>query len=198
VNAIINKVLAKYRSWDFVIFTIITLASVLNNQTTIFYLIYFFWWNEVICTVIDSFFNKYNPNSSIDSTTKKVGFNTFFLLGIYLVFIVVFFGFIANFENTSITTTNLGILAFQNWFFNANLLFVVVERVTLHLTNQPLQIYFGGFTPNMIVLHISIILGGLLMFFVVKQFPEIFTPDNAWGSVIILLPFLVLKKVVSP
>jgi hypothetical protein len=198
VNAIINKVLAKYRSWDFVIFTIITLASVLNNQTTIFYLIYFFWWNEVICTAIDSLFNKYNPNSSIVSTTKKVGFNTFFLLGIYLVFIVVFFGFIANFENTSITTTNLGILAFQNWFFNANLLFVVVERVTLHLTNQPLQIYFGGFTPNMIVLHISIILGGLLMFFVVKQFPEIFTPDNAWGSVIILLPFLVLKKVVSP
>jgi hypothetical protein len=49
----------------------------------------------------------------------------------------------------------------------------------------------------MVVLHISIVLGGLLMFFVVKNYPTVFTPENLWGSVIIILPFFLLKAVVQ-
>jgi len=31
------------------------------------------------------------------------------------------------------------------------------------------------------------------MFFIVKPFPETFSPDNLWTSVLIILPFLLLK-----
>ncbi|MBD3749335.1 MAG: hypothetical protein IE931_07560 [Sphingobacteriales bacterium] len=60
-----------------------------------------------------------------------------------------------------------------------------------------IQIYFEVFNPNTIVLHISIIVGAVLMFFVVKNYPDVFMPDNLWGSVIIILHFLLLKIVVN-
>lgn len=88
---------------------------------------------------------------------------------------------------------NMKALFFQNWFFNINLFFVIAERIYLHKSHQPIQVSFGGFTPNMIVLHVSIILGAIMMFFVVKKYPVTFTPENLWGSVLIALPFLLLK-----
>lgn len=185
-----------YERWDFVLFTCLTLLAVVNGQSTIFYIIYFFWWNELIRLLVDRFFMSENPNCKTDGPKKHIGTESFFLMGIYVVFIVVFFGFMANFENTDIMATNIQVLFFRNWFFNLNLLIVLAERILLHRTKQPVTVYTGGFTPNMIILHISIITGGLLMFFVVKKYPETFTPANLWGSVIIILPFIVLKKIV--
>ena len=118
-------------------------------------------------------------------------------MGIYWVFLVVFFGFIAASKNSDIVFTNMEVLFFQNWFFNINLIFVIFERIYLHRKHQPLTIYFGAFNPNMIVLHVSIIVGGVILFFLVKQFPETFTPENKWGSVLIVLPFLFLKILVQ-
>ena len=117
-------------------------------------------------------------------------------MGIYFVFIVIFFGFIANFDNTDILSTNMKILFFSNWFFNLNIIFIIFERILLHQSKQAVTVYFGGFTPNMIILHVSIIAGGVLMFFVVKQHQDIFTPANHWGSVIIVMPFILLKLLV--
>jgi uncharacterized BrkB/YihY/UPF0761 family membrane protein len=89
------------------------------------------------------------------------------------------------------------ILFFKNWFFNSNLLFILVERIFLHLKEQPIVVSFGHFTPNMIILHLSIIIGGILMFFIVKNYPETFTKDNLWGAVIITLPFVLLKMLID-
>lgn len=170
--------------------------SVLNGMTTIFYLIYFFWWNEMVFKIIDKIFQKYNPNAIIDDDKEPEEKGPVLLMGIYLLFIVIFFGIIANYESSKIVMTNMSILLFKNWFFNINLILVIVERIALHLTKQPIQVFFGALTPNMIVLHISIIFGAFLMFFVVKNFPNFFTPENTWGSIVIIIPFLLLKMMV--
>lgn len=181
-----------YRKWDFIIFLSLTLLSVLNGQTTVFYLIYFFWWNALVQLAVDFYFRNRNENA-ICENNERFEFSSLFLMGIYWVFIVVFFGFIAGSGNHEIIFTNMEVLFFHNWFFNLNLIFVLFERIYLHKTRQPLQIYFGAFNPNTIVLHISIIVGGVVMFFVVKEYPNIFTPENRWGSALIALLFLLLK-----
>ena len=186
-----------YRQWDFITFTVLTLLSVLSGQTTVFYLLYFFWWNALIRLVVDRLCYKRNPNAVYEDGHGKGFGESLFLMGIYWVFLVIIFGFIAGADSTEIIIANMRVLVFQNWFFNINLIFVLFERIYLHKTRQPLQIYFGAFNPNTIVLHISIIVGAVLMFFVVKEYPNIFTPENRWGSALIALPFLLLKMCVG-
>ena len=193
LQAIIDQQIKKYQKWDFLVFMLLTLLSVLNGQTTVFYLMYFFWWNEVIRLIVDRLYFKKNPNA-INEDWQSTGFmGGLFSMGVYWVFLIVFFGFIAVSDNREIILTNMEIVFFQNWFFNLNLIFVLFERIYLHQKQQPLTIYFGAFNPNMIVLHVSIIVGGLILFFLVKRFPETFTPENQWGSVVIVFPFLLLK-----
>lgn len=184
-----------YRQWDFLLFAVLTLMSVLSGQTTVFYLLYFFWWNELIRLVVDRLCYKRNQNAVYEDGHDKGFGESLFLMGIYWVFLVVIFGFIAakDTEGTDIIIANMRVLLFHNWFFNINLIFVLLERLYLHKTQQPLQIYFGAFNPNTIVLHISIIVGAVLMFFLVREYPDTFTPENRWGSALIALPFLLLK-----
>lgn len=193
LQSILEQQIKKYQKWDFIIFLLLTLLSIINGQTTVFYLMYFFWWNELIRIIVDKFYAKKNPNASNKDWKSSDFTGGLFSMGIYWVFLVVFFGFIAASKNSKIIFTNMEVLFFQNWFFNINLIFVLVERIYLHRKHQPLTIYFGAFNPNMIVLHVSIIVGGIMMFFLVKQFPETFTPENKWGSIVIVLPFLLLK-----
>lgn len=191
--AIIEHPIRYYRQWNFLLFAVLTLLSVLNGQTTVFYLIYFFWWNELIRLVVDRLYYKRNPNAIHEGGDAKGFGESLFLMGIYWVFLVVIFGFIAGADGTEIIIANMAVLFFHNWLFNLNLLFVLLERIYLHSTQQPLNSYFDAFNPNTIVLHISIIIGAVLMFFIVKKYPETFTPENRWGSALIALPFLLLK-----
>lgn len=188
---------ANYGKCDFLIFTLLTLLSILNGQATVFYLIYFFWWNELIRIVIDRFFYKKNLNAVFVGDKRDSIFSSLFIMGIYFIFIVVIFGFMASIDNHQIMYVNIKVLVFKNWFFNVNLIIAAAERLFLHKSHYPLNVNFGGFTPNMIVLHISIIVGAIIMSFVVKQYPDIFTPDNLWGSVLIVLPFLLLKMIIT-
>lgn len=189
----INHKVQHYRKWDFFLFAVLTLLSVLNGQTTVFYLIYFFWWNDLIRLMVDRFCYKRNPNAVYEDRNGKGFGENLFLMVIYWVFLVVAFGFIAGSGSRDILIANMAVLVFQNWFFNLNLIFILFQRFYLHKTRQPLQIYFGAFNPNTIVLHISIIVGCVVMFFVVRNYPHIFTPENRWGSALIALPFLLLK-----
>lgn len=196
LRATINRQVKNYRKWDFIIFLSLTLLSVLNGQTTVFYLIYFFWWSALIQLVVDFSYRNRNKNA-IREKSDPFEFGSLFLMGIYWVFIVVFFGFIAGSNHQDIIYANMQVLFFQNWFFNGNLIFILIERVFLHKTQQPIRIYLGAFSLNAIVLHISIIVGGVVMFFVVKNYPETFTPENRWGSLLIVLPFLFLKMLMQ-
>ncbi|MBT0606819.1 hypothetical protein [Aequorivita echinoideorum] len=191
INPTLNAIAHHYKRWDLLLFTFLTSLAVVFGQTTIFYIIYFFWWNELIRIFATIFRTLKDKNQSQNKTSVEI-FGPLFMMGIYFVFIVVFFGFIANWGNEELTMVNLGILFFQNWFFNINLMIVALEEFFLFdkaLNNSVI----GPFTPSMLVLHISIILGGILMFFVVKTFPDSFGPQNLWGSLLIISPFLLLK-----
>lgn len=181
------------REWDFLIFTILTALSIGYGQTTVFYIIYFFWWSEFIRIIIKTLFQRFNKSNNSNQPEAKLMFGSLFMMLIYLVFIIVFFGLIANWNNSDITLTNMKILFFQNWFFNINLLLVLLEHIYINLNKDKTTASIGHFTSNMLVLHISIILGGIIMFFIVKPFPETFSPNNLWTSVLIILPFLLLK-----
>lgn len=197
LQSILEQQIKKYQQWDFIIFLVLTLLSVFNGQTTVFYLMYFFWCNEIIRIFVDKWYAKKNPNA-VNKDWQSSDFTGGLLsMGIYWVFLVVFFGFIAASNKNDIIFTNMEVLFFQNWFFNLNIIFVFLERIYLHHKQQPLTIYFGAFNPNMIVLHVSIIVGGVILFFLVKQFPTTFTPENTWGSILIVLPFLLLKILVQ-
>ena len=173
---------------DYAVFIIITLISLWFGKTTLFYLIYLFWWNELIRKLVGFyFFKKSNKVSSVDQK------GSFFLLAIYFVFILVFFGFIANFKNTDLMLVNMEVLTFQNWFFNINLIWIIAENIWLHKSGNGASVSLSAFSANAIVMHISIILGGILMFMVVFRYPDFFSPNNFGGMVLISSPFLILK-----
>ena len=197
VFSIVESLSRRYQEWEFVLFTLLTLLSILKGQTTIFYIIYFFWWAELIRLPIDAFWLRRNPQAVLASEKENTLAGSIIPMGIYLVFIVVFFGFIANFKNENIMFANMRVLVFQNWFFNLNLLLLLAHRIVLHRTHKAVRVHLGAFTPHMIVLHVSIVVGGVLLFFVVRNYPQTFTPDNLWGSVLIISPFFLLKILVE-
>ncbi len=187
----------KSHAWvDATVMTIITALSVYNGQASVFYIIYLFWWNELIIVLVGWFFDKLYKREKLLSIGKERS-NRFFLLGIYWVFIFVFFGLMANWDNTEIMMVNFRVLLFQNVFFLANLGFFVLAQCKYNIQHREEVAEISAFTPNMVVLHISIILGGVIIFLVVKKFPETFTPENVWGSVLIIAPFLLLRFIIS-
>ena len=187
--------LAGYSRWSFLFFSLLTFISILNGKTTPFYIIYFFWWNEFIHLLVDKLLYKRNANAIL--TTNNNGFSSFGLMGAYWLFIVVIFGIMANYDNTKIVLINLEVLVLQNWFFNINLIGVAVGRIYLHLSKKAVEVNTGAVSPNMVVIHISIILGAFVLFFVVRKFPITFTPDNFWGSILIVTPFMLLKMLID-
>lgn len=190
---VIEQPVYKQSLAELLVFFALTVAAVVKAETSVFYVLYLFWWSELLRLVADRLFYKRNAHALYVKTDLLPLWSSLFILGIHFIFIVVLFGFIANWSNKELLALNIRVLLFKNLFFNLNLLFVVLQRVFMHWQQQPVKIAFGGFTPNMIILHISIIFGGILQFFVVKQFPGFFTGNNLWGSALLLLPFLLLK-----
>lgn len=199
MNSIISTSSRKrenFIKWDLIVFIVLTVLAILNGQTTVFYIIYLFWWYEIIRIIIGLFFRVKNKDSIIQSPLNSF-WGGLFLMGIYWVFIVVIFGFIASLDDDEALIINFQVLGFRNWFFNLNLIFIIGERLFLHTRKNIKDIQFGPFNSNTITIHISIILGAILLFFVVKKFPDIFTPENRWGSALIILPFLFIKTVIQ-
>ena len=122
-NAFRNKVLVNYHKCNFLIFSALTILLVLKSQTTVFYLIYFFWWNELLRLLIDKLFFQKKTCIMLPNPPNTGVFQSFIQMGVYFVFIVVFF--------------------------------------------------------------------------VVRKFPDTFTPTNLWGSVLIVVPFLLIKLLLT-
>lgn len=188
----------KIQSLGVLVMFVLTITSIIYKQTTVFYIIYLFWFSEVLRTIIDLILSKKASAETEATPEAKLGISPrFFLLGIYWVFIVVFFGLIANWSNDAAMKINFQVVLFQNIFFNLNLMFIVIERIIYHRMNSGLEPSYDAFTANMIVLHVSIVLGGMLIFFLVLKYEQTFSPENLWGSVLIISPFLLLRMLVK-
>ena len=115
---------------------------------------FFFWLNELTRFFLDNCYAKKNPNA-VNKDWQTSNFTSgLFSMGVYWVFLVVFFGFIAASNNSDIIFTNMEVLFFQNWFFNLNIIFVLVERIYLHQKqlHHPVQ---GNLPGSRVLLHLS-------------------------------------------
>lgn len=184
----------RWKHIDLVVFTLITTLSIASGKTTIFYILYLFWWSEFVRKAVGYWYLK-NQNMATANKPNTYKMGSFFLLFIYFVFIVVFFGLMANWGNTEVMIINTQLFFFKNWFFNVNLIWIIGENIWINKKGRVQPSDLSPFSANAIVMHLSIILGGLLMFFVVKQFPFFFTPESFWGSVLIVSPFLLLRLI---
>ena len=195
------KLTSRFSAYSNAIITLVmTIFALSQGEATVFYMIFLFWCQEVIRVIFTAGFFWFSNRKKETSTLKSVGFSpmifgNFFLLFVYLIFIVLLFGFILNWNNRELLTINLTTMLFRNVFFNLNLFFFAV-MLFFQLKNEQQFIQKEDllfFSPNQLILHISIILGALIQFFIVKKYPEIFTPENFWGSVAVLAPFLLLR-----
>lgn len=189
-GTIVRSISRRMGTW---IFLLLTLLAIYQGEVTIFYIIYFFWWSELLRIITLSVLRRRKKEQTDYAGKPILLISSLFMMGIYFVFIIVIFGFIANWNNEDMMLINFKIMLFQNWFFNLNLLLVLVELVGRSRSKNQEILQNGVFSSSMLVLHISIILGAMMMFFVVKRFPETFSPDNMWGSLIIISPFLILR-----
>lgn len=183
-----------YKRIETISIILFSIFALLRSEITVFYMLYLFWWQSFIhisVNVIKTIGHKNAPNRS--SLMRYIGGN-FFLLFIYLIFIIVLFGTILNFKNTDLVLLNFQTIYFKNWSFNLNLIFIFVFTVFFKkLEPDKITSSMAAFTIKNIILHISIILGALIQFFIVLRYDTIFTEDNLWGSVLVIAPFLILR-----
>lgn len=181
------------------VFTLVffTVLGIVNQDVTAFYVIYLFWCQEFLKIIFSAFFlaftkpETYGPFAILGNM-----FAAFFPMFVYLVFIVVLFVFMLDFQNEDIGAVNLKTMVFRNKFFNINLLIFSIQTLIYYYLNRytvDFSVYVKLFNPGQLILHISIILGAVMKMVILENFTEYFTPKNLWGSVLVILPFLLLK-----
>lgn len=182
------------RKIDLLTTIVITILGLFQSQVTVFYIVYLFWFQELIRTVVDFvylFLKKKTISEKFDFI--KSTFGSFFLLFIYLVFIVVLFGFMLNWNNRKLLNNNVLVLMFHNWYFNINILLFLAEYIyfRVKIKDSALQLYI--FNRRHIVLHISIILGAFIQLAIAPNF----NINNILTSALVIVPFLLLKTLLD-
>ena len=183
----------RFAALDSVFFLFITVLGLLNGQVSVFYIIYLFWFQELLRTLISFIFMKKSPELG---KNIAVFFMSLFPMTIYFVFIIVLFGFMLNWNNWELMALNFETFLFRNIYFNISLFFFLAESVFFSYLNRKTFDFsenVQAFNPRHLILHISIILGAIIQLFIVKKFPEYFSPENLWGSVLVITPFLALR-----
>jgi len=178
---------------EILIFLLTALWGVMQGEVTVFYIVYLFWFQELVRTVINV---GYAYATGMEDGTKpliKHWLGNFFILFVYVVFIILLFGFMLNWGNLHLMSINLQTLFFRNWSFNTNLMLFAVQYFLYRKNTGTRDFDLKIFNRNHIILHVSVITGALLQLLVVKKYPEYFSGNILWGSVLVLLPFLLLK-----
>lgn len=179
---------------DIAVMTILSAFSVYRGQVSVFYICYLFWWSGLLSVFLTGFFDRMYIRKK-ESSALPSGTPYGLLFFIYWVFIVLVFGCIAYWDDKEMLRINFDVLFFKNLSFNLNLGYIIIEIIVLNVwyKGRISARASGSITVNMIILHVSIILGTLVLFMVVRRFPEVFTPDNRWGAVLVITPFLLVR-----
>lgn len=182
-----------FHSIEILTLLLTTLWGVTQGEVTVFYIIYLFWFQELIKTFINVGYGYATGMPDGSKPAIKDLWGNFFILFVYVVFIILLFGFMLNWGNLQLMAINIQTLFFRNWSFNANLMLFAVQYF-LYRRNAGTQDFdLKIFNRNHIILHISIIAGALLQMMVVKKYPEYFSANVLWGSALVVMPFLILK-----
>ena len=180
-----------FKKFEVITLTVITLLAVFKGQATVFYLVYLFWFQELIRTLIDLSINTFKANKIVDKidVIRSTFFN-FFLLFVYGIFIIVTFGLLLDFKNKELFKQNILVFFFRNWYFNINLILFSIQYIIYRYQSQKTEIAITVFNKRHIILHLSIILGAVIQMILVPRLP---IDQNIWTSVLVIVPFLLLK-----
>lgn len=168
----------------------LTIMAIFNKSISVFYIIYLFWWDEFLKTVFDTL--RYWKKKELIDAVPRFKSNTqgrmFFLL-IYIVFIVVCFGFMLDWENTDLMVLNFRVLLFNNALFNFTVLSLLLREIYLFRSQTQVIDSHSVLSQGIITLHISIILGIFAWFFLTHKFPSF----KEYSAILAITPFLLFK-----
>ena len=168
----------------------LTIMEILQKQTTVFYILYLFWFDEMIRTVFDriAYYCKKVPTADAAHfiSNNKV---RFFMLGIYLVFIVVYFGIIIDWKELDLIGLNFEILTFKNSYFNGSVLIFTLREGYLFYNNSKIGYGKDIFSNGILTLHVSLLLGILIWFLSTQKLQFMVE----YANVLAVIPFLILK-----
>lgn len=168
----------------------ITIIAIYNKQTTVFYIVYLFWWDELIKTGFDRLryhFKKdqlQNPAEYLSNSKSRL-----FMLVIYWVFIFVFFCLILDWNNTDLILENFTVLFFRNPLFNFTLGSIFLRELYLYLNKIPYTEVHHLLSRGIITLHVSLILGIFISFFIKRDYKFL---EN-YTAIATIVPFLLFK-----
>ncbi len=183
-----HKILGEYLS--LIVMTCITIMAIYSKQITVFYIIYLFWCDEFLKTIFDGLRYRFKKEQIQNPTNYILNIkNRFFMLLIYLVFIIVCFGLILDWNNTDLVLGNFEVFFFKNTLFNISLITFLLREIYLYKNNLLVLNSHHLLSSGIITLHISLILGIMLSFLVKKEF---FVFEN-YVAVFAITPFLLLK-----
>ncbi|MBS1747458.1 MAG: hypothetical protein JST21_14925 [Bacteroidetes bacterium] len=175
---------------------IITITALFMGEVTVFYMIWLFWWQELIRSIF-CFFAAKKYKGYFPPT--KFLLLSFLLLFFYAIFIIVFFGLQTGVPE-KLVEFNLKIFLLLNPFFNLSILVFAMQFAFFiyHNRNAIAFSEYLGFNRSHIILHISIVLGVNIHFFVIKKYGTDFNDGNFWESVLTAMPFLLLTWFIHP
>lgn len=179
-----------------VFFTGLTIAALTLQQITIFYLIYVFWWDEIIKTIADEFRLILRKNEIEDPEQFKAAVKTrFFMLFLYVVFIIICFCFMIEWNTKNSLYANIEILLFKNVYFNISLLSFAAREIYVYSNKKIVKIAsaHGIMSKGIITLHVSIILGILIWAVAAKKLGSIPFEIESYSTVLAIMPFLIIK-----
>lgn len=183
-----HKILGEYLS--LIVMTCITIMAIYSKQITVFYIIYLFWCDEFLKTIFDGLRYRFKKEQIQNPTNYILNIkNRFFMLLIYLVFIIVCFGLILDWNNTDLILGNFEVFFFKNTLFNISLITFLLREIYLYKNNQLVLNSHHLLSSGIITLHISLILGIMLSFLIKKEFVVF---EN-YAAVFAIIPFLLLK-----
>ena len=183
-----HKILGEYLS--LIVMTCITIMAIYSKQITVFYIIYLFWCDEFLKTIFDGLRYRFKKEQIQNPTNYILNIkNRFFMLLIYLVFIIVCFGLILDWNNTDLILGNFEVFFFKNTLFNISLITFLLREIYLYKNNLLVLNSHHLLSSGIITLHISLILGIMLSFLIKKEFVVF---EN-YAAVFAIIPFLLLK-----
>lgn len=194
-----NKVRASYliNLISLLLFTGLTVAALVMQEITIFYVIYIFWWDECIKVLFDFLRYIFNKKEIENPALLKISVGSrFFMLFIYIVFIIVCFGFIIEWNTNNSIAKNAQVLLFQNIYFNISLVSFIARE--MYVYRNKIQTINTAVLPNMmsgslITLHLSIILGILFWAVATKKLGSLPLELERYSTIIAIVPFLIIK-----
>jgi hypothetical protein len=183
-----HNVIAAYLSLAAMV--LLTILAVANKSISVFYIIYLFWWDEVIKSVFDLF--KYSSKKHQLMNSSGFGHSLtgrFFFLFVYIVFIIVFFGFMIDSKNKDMIGLNFEVFMFMNPLFNFSLLSILLREIYLYRHPEESIKTHHLLSSGIITLHISIILGILLWAFITLKLQYL----ESYAVVLAIIPFMLIK-----